>query len=88
MNALRRNTLRGIIKEWESSQTAIEEAKGALDGVTEEEQDAFDNMPEGPQNGDRGQQMQEYIEAMETASGDLEDIDIGSIIEALEEIAG
>ena len=88
MNALRRKTLRGTIEELESIQTAIEEAKAALDGVAEEEQDAFDNMPEGPQNGDRSQQMQEYIETMETASSDLEDIDIGSIIEALEEIGG
>lgn len=88
MNAVRRKTLRSIIEALESIQTAIEEAKEAVDGVAEEEQEAFDNMPEGFQNSDRGEQMQEYIDSLEGASIDMDSLDIGSIIEVLEEIAG
>lgn len=86
MNASRRKALYGIIKELESIQASIEEARNALDEITCEEQDALDNLPESIQGSNRGREMEEYIDAMETASTDLEDIDIGIIIEALEEI--
>lgn len=33
-------------------------------------------MPESLQEGERGQQMQEYIDMLEEAAGGLEDIDV------------
>ena len=87
MNAARRKTIRGIIEKLEAIKADIEEAKEAVDDVAAEEREAFDNMPEGAQASDRGQQMEENADALETAAYDL-DIDIDSIIEALEEVIG
>lgn len=89
MNAQRRKNLRGIIEDLESIQAYIEEAKEALCCIVEEKQAAFENLPEGIQNSERGQQMQEYIDTMETASSDLDDLGFDSniIIETLDEIA-
>ena len=86
MNAARRQEIIEIIEQLQSIKTDIEAAKDALDSVADEEKEAFDNMPEGPQSSYRGQRMEEGIEAMQTASSDLEDIDIDAIIEALEEV--
>ena len=57
----------------------IEEAKsvliGELEEIRDEEQEAFDNMPEGFQNGERGELAQEAINNLETAIGYLEALD-------------
>lgn len=39
-------------------------------------QDKLDNMPEGLQQGDSGQRLQEYIDAMEQWASDLQSIDL------------
>ena len=53
----------------------IKEAMEALDtvhdiliDVCDEEQEAFDNLPEGIQNGERGEQMNEYITSRRSQS--------------------
>lgn len=43
-------------------------------GVIDEEQEAFDNMPEGLQNGARGDSMMEAIDNMEGFISDIEEI--------------
>ena len=57
----------------------IEEAKsvliGELEEIRDEEQEAFDNMPEGFQNGERGELAQEAINNLEAAIGYLEGMD-------------
>ena len=51
----------------------IEGALQILQEVTEEEAEAFDNMPEPFQDGPQGEQMQEYISALEDAARQLEE---------------
>ena len=51
------------------------EARELLQGVCEDEQDAFDCMPENLQGSERGQQMEEYICTMEEAIDNLEEIE-------------
>ena len=43
-----------------------------LEEIRDEEQDAFDNLPEGIQESERGEQMEEYISQMESAIDDME----------------
>lgn len=52
----------------------------------EEEQDALDNMPESLQEGERGQQMQEYIDTMDDVRYNIDDIDITSLCDLLGDI--
>lgn len=43
----------------------IDRAREILEEVRDEEQESFDNLPEGLQEGERGEQMQENIDALE-----------------------
>lgn len=60
MNKERRKTLDKAI-------ALLEEAKSLLEEVAREEQDAFDNMLEGLQQGDKGQAMEGAISELESA---------------------
>lgn len=51
----------------------IGEVREILEGVKDEEQEAYDNLPENFQNGERGEEMQNYIEMIDEACGYLED---------------
>lgn len=44
-----------------------------LGELRDEEQDYFDNMPEGLQGGEKGEKAQAAIDAMENVTGLLED---------------
>lgn len=67
MNNVRRKELRSIIKE-------IETVKTRLDSVLSDEQDAFDNLPEGLQCSMRGEDIEEAIDAMESACDSLDEV--------------
>lgn len=73
MNNDRRARIRKLIEQLEGINTELEE-------IQAEEQDAFDNMPEGFQDSERGQSMQESISNMESAS--LDDV-IGYLNDAI-----
>lgn len=53
----------------------IGDAAAILDEVMGEEQDAYDNMPESFQNGERGERGQAWIDGLENAVSQLSDID-------------
>ena len=50
----------------------IEQAKEALELIKDEEQEAFDNLPESFQYGEKGERMEEVISYMDDAFGELE----------------
>ena len=66
--------------DWEDSRSDIsshEDIQGLADTIREigeEERSKFDNMPEGLQQGDTGQLLEQRAEACETAAGELEEI--------------
>lgn len=86
MNAKRRKALAAIITRLEELDSMREEIREQLAAVRDEEQEALENMPESLQESDRGQQMQEYIDTMENVTGELDLIDIESLIDQLREI--
>jgi len=49
-------------------------AKNLLEEIENEEQEAFDNLPEGLQQGDRGQAMEEAIGSIQDAVNQLEEM--------------
>jgi vacuolar-type H+-ATPase subunit E/Vma4 len=51
----------------------IDNARGSLESMQEEEQDKYDNMPESLQGGDKGDQLQTVIDALETAVSALQE---------------
>ena len=64
MNKLRRKSLAEVIAKLEELDSLRQEAMEMLQGVLDEEQEAYDNMPESLQYSERGEQMQEYIDSM------------------------
>lgn len=67
MNKARRQELLDVA-------SALSEAKDRLSEIREEEQDAFDNMPEGLQCSSRGDAMQEAIDEMDGWYDEIETI--------------
>lgn len=64
MNKDRRKRLEGI---YEKLMEIVEE----LDVIIDEEQEAYDNMPESLQDSEKGEQMYEGIDNLENVRGDI-----------------
>lgn len=67
MNKERRDRLSDVI-------ASLEEAKDLLEDVKNDEQDAFDNLPVGLQCSERGSKMEDYIELMEDAGDQIDNV--------------
>lgn len=76
MNKQRREALLRIADDLES-------VKNDLVSVREEEQEAFDNLPESLQYSARGDAMQEAVSEMDDIESDIDDL-IGRISELCE----
>lgn len=74
MNKDRRKSIERIVDK-------INEIKADLTWVRNDEEEAYDNLPEGIQSSERGDSMQEAIEAMDDADGALQEA-----VDYLEEI--
>lgn len=68
MNAQRRKMIQKALG-------LVSEARSILEEALEEEQEAFDNMPESLQYSDRGATMEENIDNLETAVSTLEEVE-------------
>ncbi len=88
MNKIRRKELARIAAKLEELEALRLEIKDQLEAVRNEEQEALDNMPDSLQDSEKGQEMQEYIDAMESALDDLEEIDLDNVRDQLYDICG
>ena len=71
MNGARRKQLGQILEELEKTKSIVENID--LQSVKDEEQDAYDNMPEGLQQGEKGEQINEFINYLEEAQTGIEE---------------
>lgn len=67
MNKERKQSLLDVV-------SSLTEAMDRLNEIRDEEQEAFDNMPEGFQSGTRGQSMMEAIDTMDNWNTEIESI--------------
>jgi hypothetical protein len=67
MNQARRNSISKIVAE-------LQNQSEALACVIADEQEAFDNMPEGLQQSDKGQQMEENLYSLQEQFDTLEEM--------------
>ena len=73
MNNARRKWLRSIVEQVETVHTNLETIKDEdLESLRDEEQEAYDNLPYGIQESDRGCRMEDIISEMEDALSSLE----------------
>jgi len=68
-------------KELSEAAEMLRNAYSIIESCKDDEEDAYDNLPESFQDGERGDEMQEYIDAMD---GAMEQIDEAA--NAIEEI--
>lgn len=102
MNANRRKTLSQVIDQiealkglMETVKADIESIKEAIDTERDDEQEAFDNLPEGLQQAERGQTMEQAVEYLDNASAVITDlfdaidgVDFDDVISSIDDARG
>ena len=68
MNKVRRNRIADV-------QSKLEELKAEIESICKEEQEAYDNMPEQFQDSERGENISEAIESLESAMDSFDELD-------------
>lgn len=61
-------------KQLAEASALIAQAQGIIESVKDDEQEAHDNLPESIQYGENGQQMEEYIDMLDEAYGQCDDL--------------
>ena len=74
MNKQRREKIGKLKAMIQSTQTELKQISSELSYILNEEQDAFDNMPEGLQSSYRGMCSEDAIDSMEEASEKLDEV--------------
>jgi len=88
MNNQRRKQIATLVEDIDSRLSELlSEFTERAQEILDEEQEAFDALPESIQDGERGQAMQEAISNLEDAVGALENMDASEITDALENAA-
>ena len=64
MNNARRKTLKQAV-------VLLENANNIIESVLDEEQDSYDNLPEGLMDSDRGTQMEENIDTLSNIQDEI-----------------
>lgn len=81
MNNTRRKRINELKTQIDFVNSTLKEVSKKLSSILSEEQDAFDNMPEGLQSSMRGMDSEDAIDNMEEASEKLDEV-----IELLDDI--
>lgn len=88
MNNQRRKEIADLRKRMESDFDNLKSNfADEISAIRDAEQEAFDNLPESLQMGDRGQAMEEAISNLEDAESELDNIDIEDALSALDSAA-
>lgn len=74
MNNTRRRRISELKTQIDFANNQLKEASKKLSSILNEEQDAFDNMPEGLQSSYRGMCSEDAIDSMEEASDKLDEV--------------
>jgi prefoldin subunit 5 len=86
MNRERRKIIAQLVADLQAMSAAAAEIQSQAQALMDEEQEAFDNLSESLQSGERGQAMEAAVEALGEASDGVEAIcsEVDTTIEALE----
>lgn len=84
MNKQRRKDIQALVDQLNEHVSALEDIRGAIESLRDEEQEYKDSMPENLQYGSNGERADEAIDALENAASSLESLELSDIIEYLE----
>lgn len=74
MNKIRKNIISEKIKELKSIQSQVETIIEELEEVRNDEESAYDSLPYGIQESERGETMQENIEELDEQLSAIEEL--------------
>lgn len=66
-------------QSYDASEEGVEEMISELESIHDETEEKYDNLPEGIQDSDLGNLLQERMDMLDSARSDLEDIDYDTI---------
>lgn len=87
MNRERRKQIEAATAKIAEAEAALQAAQEIIQEVRDDEEAARDNLPESLQDGERGQAMQEAIDALDSALSDIEGVDFSEMTSQLETAA-
>lgn len=89
MNKARRKAIADVQEQLRKAQEIIRDAAEQLASIKDDEEEYFDNMPEGIQAGERGEKAQAAIDNLDEALTTLEGIDeeIDGALESMDSAA-
>lgn len=84
MNAQGRKQVQALLEKLENLRSEMEAVGSEIQSLSEEERDKYDNLPEGLQQCEAGEKLDEIASQLEEAVDACESGDLGAAIEALE----
>lgn len=88
MNNDRRKRIASVSERVSAIASVLDDLRSEIEEIRDEEQEYYDNMPESLQGGEKGDVAQAAVDALDTAASSLEEVDIDSIVNSLDEAAG
>jgi prefoldin subunit 5 len=88
MNKNTRRKLMGISAQVCAYKESIEDLKNDVEAIRDEEEEKYDNLPEGLQESEMGETLQEVYDKLGSIASSLDMIvdDLGSVAEELDEV--
>ena len=87
MNAMRRKRLYETRARLKDIEEGLRTLYDDLEQIRDEEQEALDNLPESLQESSKGEILQETIDKMDEILEALDDIDLDTLADDIEEVA-
>jgi hypothetical protein len=87
VNNQRRKEINALRARLEAVQGEFESIRDELETLKDAELEAFENMPESLQQGDRGQVAQAAAEALESAHSELDALNLDDVLSYLDTAA-
>lgn len=72
MNRERRNELKKVVELLNQAKALVDESMEVVERCKDDEEECYDNLPESLQDGDKGDAMQDNIDAMDGVLSELE----------------
>lgn len=85
MNNQRRKDIRKAIELMNEAMATLEQAKSIMETVGEEEREAYENLPESIQDGERGEKMSENCDTIDNVVDSI-DTQIGEITDCVDSL--
>ena len=83
MNKARRKDITAVVERMKAAIDPLNDCATDVESIKDEEEEVYENMPEGLQGSEQGERIQEAVDALNEAHSALE-----TLMDSIEEIVG